>query len=219
VGADVKFCGLTRAVDAALGAALGVRYLGVVLTDSPRRVTLEQAREVFAAAAPGGSPLRVGVFGSEAPEAVAQLAGEIGLDAVQLHGDPSVEHVRAVRRLFGGEIWAARRVMGTAIPDDIAEIGAVADRVLFDTRPSRGAVLGGSGEVFDWQALAASLGRLSARPPFVVAGGLTPANVAHAVTVLRPAVVDVSSGVESRPGIKDPRLMHAFVDALAVMTP
>lgn len=213
---DVKFCGLMRAADAALGARLGARYLGVVLTHSPRQVSVEQAREAFAAAAVGREqPRRVGVFGAEPPEEVARLAAAIGLDVVQLHADPTVEHLREIRRCFSGEIWAARRISGTTIPADLEDLARASDRLLFDTRPKRGNPLGGSGEPFDWAALAANLNRLTRRPDFVLAGGLRPANVAHAVAVLEPGIVDVSSGVETQPGIKDPQLMRAFMDALA----
>lgn len=216
---EVKFCGLTRPADAALGARLGARYLGVILTESPRRVTAEQATALFSAAEEEGSPRRVGVFGGEPPEDVARHAQAIGLQIVQLHADPTAEQVRAVRSRFGGEIWAARRLRGAAVPDDISEIASVADRVLFDARPSRGSTLGGSGESFDWEALAAALNGLTPAIDFVLAGGLRPANVVRAVELLQPSVVDVSSGVEEQPGIKDPRLMKAFVYALAVRAP
>lgn len=211
---DVKFCGLTRAADAALGAALGASYLGVVFAESPRRVDAAGARAVFAPLADAGSlPRRVGVFGAATAADIARTAHEVHIDIVQLSGDPSAEDVVALRTVFAGEIWATRRIVGDSVPDDLETLASVADRVLLDARATSGTALGGTGSTFDWESLAAHLSPLRARTRFVVAGGLTPSNVRRAIELLAPSVVDVSSGVERAPGIKDEQLMRAFVSA------
>jgi phosphoribosylanthranilate isomerase len=210
VPVEVKFCGLTRPADAALGAALGAGYLGVVFAESPRRVDAAGARAVFAGVTADG-PRRVGVFGAEPAEHIARMATEVGLDVVQLHGDPRGSDVRSLRACFAGEIWAARRIAGDSVPDDLEEMAEAADALLVDTRVGNGRVLGGSGTTFDWDALADRLRKL---PRVIVAGGLTPDNVERAIELLSPSVVDVSSGVERSPGIKDETLMRAFVAAV-----
>lgn len=212
---DVKFCGLTRAADAALGAALGAGYLGVVFAESPRRVDAAGARAVFAPLQNGSGPQRVGVFGAAAAGEIARTAQDILLDVVQLSGDPSAADVLKLRELFAGEIWATRRITGSSVPHDLGQLADVADRVLLDARPLSGAALGGTGTAFDWEALAPHIAPLRPSMRLVVAGGLTPGNVRRAIELLAPNVVDVSSGVEKAPGIKDEQLMRAFVRAAA----
>ena len=211
---DVKFCGLTRASDAALGAALGAGYLGVVFAESLRRVDAAGARAVFAALQNGSGPQRVGVFGDAAAGEIARTAEDIHLDVVQLSGDPRAEDVLELRELFAGEIWATRRITGGSIPHDLQQLADVADRVLLDARPTSGTALGGTGTTFDWEALAPHVTSLRVATRLVVAGGLTPSNVGRAIEALAPSVVDVSSGVEKAPGIKDEQLMRAFVLAV-----
>src|SRR5688572_6332709 len=111
--ADVKFCGVTRPVDAREAVRLGARYVGVIFASGPRVLQPEQARAVLADV-PGGVG-RVGVFGSQGPEAIADVAGRAGIDVVQLHGDPDAGAVAAVRRCFGGPVWAVVRVAGTVV--------------------------------------------------------------------------------------------------------
>ncbi len=212
---DVKFCGLTRAADAALGAALGASYLGVVFAESPRRVDAAGARAVFAPLQNGSGLRRVGVFGSAAAGEIARTAQDVQLDVVQLSGDPSAADVLELRELFAGEIWATRRITGGSVPHDIEQLANVADRVLLDARPTSGTALGGTGTTFDWELLAPHVTSLRAAKRLVVAGGLTPSNVGKAIELLAPSVVDVSSGVEKAPGIKDEQLMRAFVRAAA----
>ena len=212
---DVKFCGLTRAADAALGAALGASYLGVVFAESRRRVDTAAARAVFAPLQNGSAPRRVGVFGAVAADEIARTAQDIPVDVVQLSGDPSAADVVKLRELFAGEIWATRRIAGGTVPPDLEELAGVADRVLLDARPTGSAALGGTGSTFDWEALAPHIAPLRSSMRLVVAGGLTPGNVGRAIELLAPNVVDVSSGVEKAPGIKDEQLMRAFVRAAA----
>lgn len=213
---EVKFCGLTRAEDAALGAALGASYLGVVFADSPRRVDAAGARAIFTGVPHG--PRRVGVFGALPAAEIARTAADAGLDVVQLHGDPNAEDVRTLRSHFDGEIWGACRVAGGDLPEDLASLAEAADRLLLDSRAGKGKVLGGTGTSFDWSAVARALSRLGFDLRIVVAGGLTPANVGRAIEALTPSVVDVSSGVEESPGIKSEELMRAFIEAVGAST-
>ncbi len=211
---DVKFCGLTRPADARLGASLGARFLGVVFAESRRRVDAARARAVFAPLAElRNPPSRVGVFGDASTLDVLAIAAQVGLDIIQLHADPKPSDVRPLRESFGGEIWAARHILNDQLPDDLDEIATVADRVLLDARLDDGAPLGGGGRAFAWQAVADQL-RHRSIPRLVVAGGLTPENVATAIELLAPSVVDVSSGVEQSAGIKDEALMRTFVRAV-----
>lgn len=212
--ADIKFCGLTRRADAELGASLGARFLGVVFAESPRRVTVGQALEVFTSIRSGANAARrVGVFGAASPKDIVATAREARLDVVQLHCDPDTADVRALRDRFEGEIWAARRIAGDKLPDDFEQLAELADRVLLDARPANGAQLGGTGQRFAWEAIAEQLRRRDVRR-LVVAGGLTPDNVGLAIQLFAPDVVDVSSGVESSPGIKDHGRMQAFARAV-----
>ncbi|HKG94131.1 MAG TPA: phosphoribosylanthranilate isomerase [Gemmatimonadaceae bacterium] len=208
--AEIKFCGMTRAEDARLAGELGASYVGVIFAPSPRRRTLEQAREILAAAAP---PVRaVGVFGEATADEVASAADALGLDCVQLHADPDERAVRAVRRVYGGEVWAALRCAGRTLPESAEALLGEADAVVLDARaPGQ---LGGTGVRLEWAAIAEELSRFPRRAKLVLAGGLTPDNVAAAAAAMSPDVVDVSSGVESSPGIKDHARMRAFADAV-----
>lgn len=207
---DIKFCGLTRREDAQLAVRLGVRYLGVIFAGGPRTVTADAARAVLAGA-PATSG-RVGVFGTAGPDEVAAVARAVGLDVVQLHDDPDPANVSRVRALVGLPVWAAARVSGAELPARLAELFDAADAVVLDARvPGK---LGGSGATFEWAGVQAALGRARGRGRLVLAGGLTAENVADAIRVLRPDVVDVSSGVESAPGIKSPARMRRFADAV-----
>lgn len=201
----VKFCGLTRPEDAAMGARLGAGYLGVIFAGGPRVVTPARAAEVLAA---GVGAQRVGVFGASPPTAIAAMADEAGLDVVQLHGDPDAATVAAVRRVFGGRVWAVVRCEGTRVPEGTDALFATADAVVIDAKvPGQ---LGGTGVTVPWAELGDVLAPWRDGAPLVLAGGLTPGNVGGAVALLAPAVVDVSSGVEVAPGVKDHDRMRAF---------
>jgi phosphoribosylanthranilate isomerase len=209
---SIKFCGLTRSEDAAFAVELGADYLGVILADSPRRQTPANARAIFdgATGAPGGTARRVGVFGNASAEEVALAARAAGVDVVQLHGDPSPATVELLRQSFAGEIWAAVHVTG-AVP--MLELFEAADGIVLDTFNPR--MSGGTGQAFDWHAAADSLANGQRPKKLILAGGLRPTNVAAAIKVLRPDVVDVSSGVESSTGKKDHALMRDFARAVA----
>lgn len=208
---------MTRAEDAAQAAALGARYIGVILAEGPRTVTDAAAQAVFAAVPKGawGGIARVGVFGVTSPALLAARAMELGLDVVQLHGDPDASTVSAVRALWSGQVWAVQRVDGAELPDAVADLFDVADGVVLDARVA--GKLGGTGVALPWEQLRDRVGKFRGRRArLVLAGGLRPENVAHAVDVLQPDVVDVSSGVEAVAGgvgVKDHDRMRAFRDA------
>lgn len=213
--AEIKFCGMTRPEDAQYAAALGARYVGVVFAESPRQLTDERARDVFAKVPFGVS--RVGVFGDTKPEQIAARAEALGLDVVQLHGDPKPRTIARVRKRWHGQVWAVQRISDT-LPDSARDLFEAADGVVLDARvPGQ---LGGTGVELPWEDLRDRVNLF--RPPrakLVLAGGLTPENVARAINALTPEVVDVSSGVEVMVGVKDHARMLAFRDAvLAVPT-
>ena len=206
---EVKFCGLTRTLDADEAVRLGARYVGVILASGPRLLRPEEARAVLARVPRGVA--RVGVFGARNAAAIAEEAARAGLDVAQLHGDPDVTAVTALRDRFHGRVWAAIRIAGSTIPPEAEGLFEVADAVVLDARSERG--LGGTGVMLPWAALAREIERFrSRRAALVLAGGLVPSNVGEAIAALAPDVVDVSSGVESAPGIKDHSLMGAFIE-------
>jgi phosphoribosylanthranilate isomerase len=207
--ASVKFCGLTRPEDAREAASIGAAYVGAIFAGGPRHVTPSRARELFDAAA--GGPAAVGVFGADDVDAIAADAITAGVEVVQLHGDPRAADVRAMRKRFGGRVWAVARADGSLLPEWAEELFHEADGVLLDAHVH--GRLGGTGVKLEWGALADSVAALRGRTPLVLAGGLNPGNVAEAVRLLSPDVVDVSSGVESAPGVKDHAKMRAFFDA------
>lgn len=207
----IKFCGLREARDAAHAADLGATYGGVILTRGIRQVSPAQAREIFAGAP---SLKRVGVIGREAVARILFTAAEADLDILQLHANYTLDEHTQIRQEFEGEIWAVigmdRRTGDPA--QQWREVADVADAILLDT--SEAGTSGGTGKPFNWRAAALTIGEIKAEVPVVLAGGLNPGNVAQAIDELRPAVVDVSSGVEASPGVKSRELMSAFARAV-----
>lgn len=212
---EIKFCGLTRPADAALVGPHGGAYAGVVLASGPRRLDAARAAIVLDALSPGIK--RAAVFGSQTVDEIVDLSRRLRLDVAQLHGDPSPAAVRDVRGTLHSPtaVWAVVRVTnGDDAARAIAALDGVADGILLDAAPAGS--LGGSGSAFDWNAVPAD-----ARPrrsTFIVAGGLTPDNVAAAIRVFHPDVVDVSSGIERTRGIKDPERMRDFARAVLLET-
>ena len=197
-----KVCGITNPEDARAAATAGAAAIGLIFAESPRRVGIEEAREV-AAALPEGV-LKVGVFVNEAPGEVVRIAREVGLDYVQLHGDEGPEDVTAVRG-SGVKVIKALRVRDAA---DLAEIdGYGADLYLLDAYSEKRR--GGTGTRFDW-GLAKSL---KGRANILISGGLGPENVRDAVSFFEPWGVDASSSLESAPGKKDRDRVRRFVFA------
>lgn len=211
---EIKFCGMTRPEDAAYAASLGARYVGVIFAESPRQLANDRARAVLAPVPMGIS--RVGVFGDTKPEQIADRAQALGLDVVQLHGDPKPRTIARVRRRWRGQVWAVQRIGEAVVPATAIDLFDAADGVVLDARVT--GQLGGTGVALPWEELADRIaGFRSHRSRLVLAGGLTPENVARAIDALGPDAVDVSSGVESDVGIKDHARMRAFRDAVHAM--
>jgi phosphoribosylanthranilate isomerase len=210
VAVDLKFCGMTRDTDVTFAVSLGSAYVGVIFAESPRQLDAAGARTVLAQAR--GRAKTVGVFGPASIETVAAVASDASLDVVQLHGDPSPGLIERLRPFFAGEVWAVIRIAGSEMPAEATALMSVADAVVLDAKVS--GKLGGTGTAFDWDGVARTLDRQRVRSRIVLAGGLNQDNVAHAVRIVAPDIVDVSSGVESAPGIKDHARMRAFSDAV-----
>jgi len=202
----VKICGITTAEDARTAVEAGADALGFVFWSmSPRKVEPSRAAAIARELPP--FVLRVGVFVDMPRDEMARIADTVGLDLLQLHGDEPPEALAGLPRR---SLKAVRVGRGFAADDALRFVG-VASGLLVDTRlPGETQMPGGTGVPFDW----ALVKGLADRVPFLVlAGGLGPANVAEAVRSVRPHAVDVSSGVESLPGRKDPAKVRAFVDA------
>ena len=209
---QIKFCGMTRPADASNAARLGAAHIGVIFADSPRRVDEATARAVFEAA--GEYVGHVAVFGRESADGIAAKAARSGADVVQLHGAQGTSAIAELRRNFRGKIWAVVSVDPDShlLPREAAELAEAADALLLDARV--GGRSGGTGRTLNWDRLFESVAPLRERTALVLAGGLTPENVAAAIRAIRPNIVDVSSGVEISPGIKDPVRMEAFAEAV-----
>ena len=204
-----KICGLTtpETLDAALIG--GAAFVGaVVFPKSPRHLEPVHAATLFERARNRARVVAVTVDADDA--LLTALALILKPDLIQLHGSETPERARQVRTLTGASVIKALLVRTAADLAAAAEWEEVADHLMFDARPPEGSDLpGGVGARFDWTLLA---GRTFRRPWFL-AGGLTPDNVAEAVRITGAPMVDVSSGVETAPGVKDPGLIAAFLEA------
>ena len=202
----VKICGIRSLEDAQHAVSVGADALGFVFWFmSPRRVEPEQAAAISAWLPP--SVLRVGVFVDAPREEIARICDLVGLDVVQLHGEEPPEALSDLPR----PALKALRVGPRFKADEALRYSDRAAGVVVDTRlPGETQLPGGTGVPFDWSLVT----DLASRVPFLMlAGGLTPENVASAVRTVRPHAVDVSSGVERMPGRKDPERVKAFVQA------
>jgi phosphoribosylanthranilate isomerase len=209
VAVDIKFCGLTRAYDAEYAAALGAKYVGVIFAGGPRHVTPERARDVLRNVP--SAVRRVGVFAEQSTDDIARTVRIAGLNVVQLHSNASSVRVEDIRAVAGVEVWPVLRVTD-ALPITAASLIDSTDALLLDAYVP--GTLGGAGVSFPWASIANELRAVRGDTPIVLAGGLRAENVAEAIAVLSPDVVDVSSGVESAPGLKDHDRMRAFRDAV-----
>lgn len=198
----IKICGLTRAEDVAAAVAAGADAVGFVFAASPRRVTPQQAAVAAAAAPPPVA--RIGVFVDPSQDEVEQAVAAAGLTAVQLCGSETPTFVASL----GMPVIKVVSVGASFDLEVTAPYRDVAAAYLLDTFVP--GMAGGTSRVFDW----AAVGHLPADAPYFVAGGLNPDNVAACVAAMRPWAVDVSSGVESAPGIKDHARIEAFCAAV-----
>jgi phosphoribosylanthranilate isomerase len=200
----VKICGITTPEDGVMAAAAGADAIGLVFwPKSKRHVDHETARRIHRALPP--FVLRVGVFVDASREELESAVAAGGLDVVQLHGQEPPERMSDPTRRV---LKALRVGPGFDVADALAYEGRVAG-LLLDTQSS--SAPGGTGETFDWSLAAALRPRVST---LVLAGGLTAENVGRAIAAVRPDAVDVSSGVESAPGRKDPAKVKAFIQAV-----
>lgn len=203
----VKICGTTNLEDAQAAVDAGADALGFVFAESPRRVEPSVAGEIVRSVA--GRIEKVGVFVDETAERISEIVREAGLTAVQLHGDEIPEFAAELTGR-GLRVFKAIPVRNGFVARMVAFAGeGSVDALLLDTAA---ALRGGTGLSFDWGAIAACM---PARTEIkvIVAGGLTPLNVSHAIRTLRPWGVDVVSGVEREPGKKDHEKVRAFVKA------
>ncbi len=211
---DVKICGVktNEAVQAAVSG--GARYLGFMFyPSSPRSVTAEEAFELGKAVP--SDRLKVGVTVDADDALIEQILPAV--DAIQLHGKESPARVRAVKETTGKLIIKALRIGDAADLLPLPAYTEVADMILFDAKPppTPGSLPGGNGLCFDWRLLE----RLSLHCPWMLAGGLHSDNLADAVRLCRAPAVDVSSGVEAEPGVKDLDKIRDFLDLATRLQP
>ncbi|MEX2273495.1 MAG: phosphoribosylanthranilate isomerase [Vicinamibacterales bacterium] len=195
----IKICGITRPEDARAAAVAGASAIGMVFwPGSPRAIDTATARAIVAAL-PAGVPA-IGVFVNQSAAEINRIIQEAGLFAVQLHGDEPVDMIAQITRPVVRAISLESRARLDDLPAHVT--------VLLDAHDSDRR--GGTGRVIDWTAAR----EIAAARHVVLAGGLTSANVAEAIAAVRPYAVDVSSGVESAPGVKDHRRIEQFVAAV-----
>lgn len=208
---EVKICGVNDASAFDAASAAGADMVGFVFyPPSPRAVTPAEAAALSGRAT--GGPLRVGLFVDPEDSLIAAvLAAGVGLGLIQLHGAEDPARCAEIRGRFGLPVMKALGIATAADLDRLAAFAPAVDRFLLDAKPPPGASLpGGNAAAFDWSLTA---GRAIPRP-WLLAGGLTPANVAEAIRLGGAPGVDVSSGVERARGVKDPRLIADFVAAV-----
>jgi phosphoribosylanthranilate isomerase len=205
----VKICGLSthETLDVALQA--GADMVGFVFfPPSPRHISLQTARELGRQAKGHATKVALTVDADDAT--LANIVEALAPDILQLHGKETVARLRDIKQAFGLPVMKVLPVETAADLAALPGYAAVADRILFDARAPKDATRpGGLGTVFDWQLLA----KLDLALPYMVSGGLSAENVAEAVRVTRASGVDVSSGVERAPGVKDPEMIRAFIRA------
>lgn len=205
----VKICGLKDPEHVRVAAAAGAAYVGFTFFEkSPRYLNVEKAAVLALEVPVGVAKVALTV---DATNAVLDgIVEAVALDMLQLHGRESVERVAEVRERYGLPVMKAVGVSGEEDLPALLEYSRAADQLLVDAKPPKGSDLpGGNGLTFDWRLIAGRRWTV----PWMLAGGLTPENVAEAVQLTGVRQVDVSSGVESAPGMKDPGLINAFVVA------
>lgn len=236
---QVKVCGLTKPQDVRDSIEAGASYLGMIFVAGPRLLSISRALELIEAAAfrANGSPRLVAVVPTAleterlAPRcehlrdfSLANLLSQLPVDVVQLHADPTLDDIRLARAAGAQEVWSVVRVPGGEANnsgsasdhspmnfDSLRDIATHSDAIVFDASSLSG--LGGTGHTFDWAQTALAIAPLRTHTRIVLAGGLTPDNVAAAVATFQPDIVDVSSGVELKgsPGVKDVNQVRRFI--------
>ncbi len=198
----VKICGITNKKDAHDALSAGADAIGFVFAKSPRQVSAAEVKAIVGSLGPW--VFTVGVFVNESPAQIKKIAQACGLSAVQLHGS---ENPKSMRQFNFSRVIKAFRVDENFKSKDARQYKA--DAYLFDTKVA--GAYGGTGRSFDWKLFKKNMGMAFDRIPVIISGGLGVNNVEEAVSVLRPYGVDVSSGVEQKPGKKSFALMKEFV--------
>ena len=212
----IKICGTTNLRDAQLSVAAGADALGFIFAPSRRQIELAAAKEIVAAVS--GEVECIGVFVNASPERVAEVADEVGLSGVQLHGDEGPGMLPEFRRTLGQrKIIKALQVSNLLAGsesrlEEYLWLRDVVDAILLDSgSPQR---RGGTGAAFDWESALPIASRIRERMPLIVAGGLNAGNVGRAIELFQPWGVDAVSGIESEPGQKDEAKLREFVSAV-----
>ena len=214
----VKICGITNLEDALYAVNAGANALGFVFYEqSPRKAEVGTTREIIRELPDDIE--KVGVFVDHEPEQVREIVSQTGLTTVQLHGKQLLDRVWN-EKIPVKQSLGVRKMIPVIPGDSLKDRGVLIsegahDKVfalLFDSQ-SNGS-MGGTGTMFDWRGTRAMVQVISLKIPVIVAGGLTAANVTEAIRLLQPFGVDVSSGVEARPGKKDPAKVNAFIQAV-----
>jgi phosphoribosylanthranilate isomerase len=212
MAAKIKICGIMRPDEAAFAVTAGASYLGVVFAEGKRIVTSDIAREIVAAA---GDVVVMGVFADQPLDEILQICDGAGLSGAQLHGSYSPASAARLRAV-GLEVWRVVRIAAPSDLDLLAEAANESDAVLVEPKVAH--VRGGAGLPLDLAVAREARSRLAGHP-MALAGGLTPETVSEALALVRPEIVDVSSGVERQPGIKDLDKIARFVEAVFAHSP
>jgi len=191
----VKICGITNLEDARFASGALVDYLGFIFVESsPRYIDPEKAGAIINWVE---GPEKVGVFMNHSLDDVNVLSKFSGIDFVQLHGQESLEYCQLVEKPIIKVIHVGKETTREELELQVAMYSEVAEFLLFDTKSN--GVYGGTGQTFDWSLLS----DIAGEKPFFLAGGLTPENVSEAIEIVNPYAIDISSGVEEEPGLKD----------------
>jgi phosphoribosylanthranilate isomerase len=204
--AQVKICGLStvETMQAALDA--GADFVGLMFyPKSPRNVSVEQAAELAAIAT--GRTKIVAVMVDADDDLLRSIVQHAKPDYIQAHGDETPERIAEIKNLFGVQVIKVIKIKSATDVRLVKDFRAVADLIMFDPKAPKDTLPGGNGLSFDWGLLNSEDGN------FMLAGGLTPDNVAQAIRRTRARIVDVSSGVETSPGVKDISLIRKFIEA------
>jgi phosphoribosylanthranilate isomerase len=214
----VKICGITNLEDALVAVDAGADAVGFVFYEkSPRKVDVKTARAIVAELPERME--KVGVFVEQGGDEIRAIVEGAGLSAVQLHGRGAISAVLSIPGTTSGAVGAKKLIVvlpGEEIAEEGFFLNEEAKTKIFALLVDSGSaeVPGGTGRRFDWENARGPLQLLSVQVPLVVAGGLTPSNVGEAVGIFQPFGVDIASGVETRPGKKDPEKVRAFVRAV-----
>ena len=200
----VKICGITRISDAEMAVRWGANALGFIFAESPRQITPQKARDITRRISPFVKT--VGIFVNEHPSKIKEIVDFCGLDLVQLHGNESV----SVCSEMSPRVIKAFRVQGEETLNDIASYKDHVRAILLDAYQQ--GINGGTGRTFDWEL---ALKAKESGIPMVLSGGLRPENIREALERVAPSAIDVSSGIEKRPGIKDHERMGMFMEKVS----